>query len=207
MNKYRTHNCGELRLSNVGERVRLAGWIQKIRNLGGMKFIDLRDQFGITQIIISENKELQEQSEKLVTECVVSIEGTVIERTSKNNKIPTGDIELQAEKIEVLGKCKSILPFEINSEKIDISTVREDLRLEYRFLDLRNDKIHNNIILRSKIMKFVRDKMDELGFTEIQTPILANSSPEGARDFLVPSRLHPGEFYALPQAPQQFKQL
>ena len=207
MNKYRTHNCGELRLSNAGERVRLAGWIQKIRNLGGMKFIDLRDQFGITQIIISENKELQEQSEKLVTECVVSIEGTVIERTSKNNKIPTGDIELQAEKIEVLGKCKSILPFEINSEKIDISTVREDLRLEYRFLDLRNDKIHNNIILRSKIMKFVRDKMDELGFTEIQTPILANSSPEGARDFLVPSRLHPGEFYALPQAPQQFKQL
>ena len=207
MNKYRTHNCGELRLSNVGERVRLAGWIQKIRNLGGMKFIDLRDQYGITQIIISENKELQEQSEKLVTECVVSIEGTVIERTSKNNKIPTGDIELQAEKIEVLGKCKSILPFEINSEKIDISTVREDLRLEYRFLDLRNDKIHNNIILRSKIMKFVRDKMDELGFTEIQTPILANSSPEGARDFLVPSRLHPGEFYALPQAPQQFKQL
>ena len=135
MNKYRTHNCGELRLSNVGERVRLAGWIQKIRNLGGMKFIDLRDQYGITQIIISENKELQEQSEKLVTECVVSIEGTVIERTSKNNKIPTGDIELQAEKIEVLGKCKSILPFEINSEKIDISTVREDLRLEYRFLD------------------------------------------------------------------------
>ena len=207
MNKYRTHNCGELRLSNVGERVRLAGWIQKIRNLGGMKFIDLRDQYGITQIIISENKELQEQSEKLVTECVVSIEGTVIERTSKNNKIPTGDIELQAEKIEVLGKCKSILPFEINSEKIDISTVREDLRLEYRFLDLRNEKIHNNILLRSKIMKFVRDKMDELGFTEIQTPILANSSPEGARDFLVPSRLHPGEFYALPQAPQQFKQL
>ena len=206
-NEYRTHTCGELRITNVGERVRLAGWIQRIRNLGAMKFIDLRDQFGITQIIIGENSSLHEQTQELVTETVISVEGTVLERTSKNNKIPTGDIEIQAEKMTVLGKCKSILPFEVNSEKIDISSVREDLRLEYRYLDLRNDKIHKNILLRSKIMKFLRDKMDELGFCEIQTPILANSSPEGARDFLVPSRLHPGEFYALPQAPQQFKQL
>ena len=206
-NEYRTHNCGELRIKNTGENVKISGWVQRIRNLGGMKFIDLRDQFGITQIIISENSELQKKIEDLVTECVICVEGKVSERTNKNNKIPTGEIEIQANKIELLGKCKNILPFEVNSEKIDISSVREDLRLEYRFLDLRNDKIHKNILLRSKIMKFVRDKMDELGFAEIQTPILANSSPEGARDFLVPSRLHPGEFYALPQAPQQFKQL
>ena len=207
MNEYRTHNCGELRMVNVGQVVKLAGWVQRIRNLGAMKFIDLRDQFGITQIIIGDDSNLHEEAEKLVTECVISVEGVVSERSNKNSKISTGDIELQATKITMLGKCKSVLPFEVNSEKIDISSVREDLRLEYRYLDLRNEKIHNNILLRSKIMKFVRDKMDELGFTEIQTPILANSSPEGARDFLVPSRLHPGEFYALPQAPQQFKQL
>ena len=207
MNEYRTHNCGELRMVNVGQVVKLAGWVQRIRNLGAMKFIDLRDQFGITQIIIGDDSNLHEEAENLVTECVISVEGVVSERSNKNSKISTGDIELQATKITMLGKCKSVLPFEVNSEKIDISSVREDLRLEYRYLDLRNEKIHNNILLRSKIMKFVRDKMDELGFTEIQTPILANSSPEGARDFLVPSRLHPGEFYALPQAPQQFKQL
>jgi len=207
MNEYRTHNCGELRIENKGQKVKIAGWVQRIRNLGGMKFIDLRDQFGITQIIISEDEEIQKQAESLVTECAISVEGIVLERSNKNNKIPTGEIELQAEKIEVLGKCKNVLPFEVNSEKIDISSVREDLRLEYRYLDLRNEKLHNNILLRSKIMKYVRDKMDEMGFSEIQTPILANSSPEGARDFLVPSRLHPGEFYALPQAPQQFKQL
>lgn len=207
MNEYRTHNCGELRMANVGQTVKLAGWVQRIRNLGAMKFIDLRDQFGITQIIIGDDSNLHEEAENLVTECVISVEGVVSERSNKNNKIPTGDIELQATKITMLGKCKSVLPFEVNSEKIDISSVREDLRLEYRYLDLRNDKIHKNILLRSKVMKFVRDKMDEMGFAEIQTPILANSSPEGARDFLVPSRLHPGEFYALPQAPQQFKQL
>ena len=207
MNEYRTHNCGELRMANVGQTVKLAGWVQRIRNLGAMKFIDLRDQFGITQIIIGDDSNLHEEAENLVTECVISVEGVVSERSNKNSKIPKGDIELQATKITMLGKCKSVLPFEVNSEKIDISSVREDLRLEYRYLDLRNDKIHKNILLRSKVMKFVRDKMDEMGFAEIQTPILANSSPEGARDFLVPSRLHPGEFYALPQAPQQFKQL
>ena len=197
---YRNKNCGEINIKNVGENVVIAGWVQRIRNLGSMKFIDLRDQFGITQIIVNDNC-----ADNLVTECVIQVDGTVIERTNKNSKIPTGEIEIEAKKIEVLGTCKNILPFEVNSEKA--ADAREDLRLEYRFLDLRNEKLHKTIILRSEIMKTIRNKMDELGFTEIQTPILANSSPEGARDFLVPSRLHPGEFYALPQAPQQFKQL
>ena len=199
---YRTHNLGELKIQNVGEEVELSGWVQKIRNLGGMIFIDLRDEFGITQIVINEPK-LQEQAKEITTESCIHICGKVVERSSKNPKMPTGEIEVVANKIEVLGKCKNVLPFEINTDQ----EVREDLRLEYRFLDLRNEKLHNTILLRSKILKALRDKMDELGFAEIQTPILANSSPEGARDFLVPSRLHPGEFYALPQAPQQFKQL
>ena len=199
---YRTHNLGELKIKNVGEEVELAGWIQKIRNLGGMIFIDLRDQFGVTQIVINDEK-LQEQAKELTTESCIHICGKVVERSSKNPKMETGEIEVVANKIEVLGKCKNVLPFEINTDQ----EVREDLRLEYRFLDLRNEKLHNNILLRSKILKTLRDKMDELGFCEIQTPILANSSPEGARDYLVPSRLHAGEFYALPQAPQQFKQL
>ena len=202
---YRDHNCGELNISNVGETVVIAGWVQKIRNLGSMKFIDLRDQFGITQIVISDNEEMQEKSNGLVTECVIQVKGKVVERSNKNAKMPTGEIEIEAEEINVLGKCKNVLPFEVNSEKT--GEAREDLRLEYRFLDLRNDKLHRTILLRSNIMKTLREKMDELGFAEVQTPILANSSPEGARDFLVPSRLHPGEFYALPQAPQQFKQL
>ena len=202
---YRDHNCGELNIKNVGEEVVIAGWIQKIRNLGAMKFIDLRDQFGITQIVVSDNEEIKKQTENLVTECVISVKGIVVERSNKNTKIATGEIEIDAKEIKVLGKCKNVLPFEVNSEVA--GEVREDLRLEYRFLDLRNEKLHNNILLRSKIMKTIRRRMDELGFTENQTPILANSSPEGARDFLVPSRLHPGEFYALPQAPQQFKQL
>jgi len=204
-NIYRSHTCGELNTKNVGEQVRLAGWVQRIRNLGAMKFLDLRDEFGITQIVINDTEELNKL--EIGTECVISVEGKVLERSNKNLKIPTGEIEIEASKITMLGKCKNVLPFEVNSEKADISQVKEDLRLQYRFLDLRNNKIHNNILLRSKILKFLRDKMDELGFNEIQTPILANSSPEGARDFLVPSRLHAGEFYALPQAPQQFKQL
>ena len=199
---YRTKTCGELNIKNVDEKVTLSGWIQKIRNLGGMIFIDLRDEFGITQIVINDEK-LEEQIKSYATESCIQVEGKVVERTSKNNKISTGEIEVVANKIEMLGKCKNVLPFEINTDQ----EVREDLRLEYRFLDLRNEKLHKTIILRSEIMKTIRNKMDELGFTEIQTPILANSSPEGARDFLVPSRLHPGEFYALPQAPQQFKQL
>ena len=199
---YRTHNLGELNIKNVGEEVELSGWIQKIRNLGGMIFIDLRDQFGITQIVIND-EQLQEQAKELTTESCIHICGKVVERSNKNPKMATGEIEVVAGKIEVLGKCKNILPFEVNTDQ----EVREDLRLEYRFLDLRNKKLHDSILLRSKILKTLRDKMDELGFAEIQTPILANSSPEGARDYLVPSRLNPGEFYALPQAPQQFKQL
>ena len=204
--KYRTHNCGELNISNVGQEVKVAGWVQRIRNLGAMQFIDLRDQFGITQVVISDD-DVKKQTEGVVTECVISVSGIVVERSNKNTKIPTGEIEVTANNIEILGKCKNELPFEINSEKADINAVREDLRLEYRFLDLRNDKIHNILLLRSQVMQTLRAKMYELGFSEIQTPILANSSPEGARDYLVPSRLHPGEFYALPQAPQQFKQL
>lgn len=199
---YRTKTCGELNINNIKETVELAGWVQKIRDLGGMIFIDLRDEFGITQIVINDGS-LQIQAKELTTESCIHIVGEVVERSSKNPHMKTGEIEVVASKIEVLGKCKNILPFEINTEQ----EVREDLRLEYRFLDLRNEKLHNNILLRSKILKTLRDKMDELDFTEIQTPILANSSPEGARDYLVPSRLNPGEFYALPQAPQQFKQL
>ena len=199
---YRTKTCGELNIKNVKEYVELAGWIQKVRDLGGMTFIDLRDEFGITQIVVNDET-LQKVVKELHTESCIHIEGEVVERASKNPHMKTGDIEVVAQKIEVLGKCKNILPFEINTDQ----EVREDLRLEYRFLDLRNEKLHNTILLRSKILKTLRDKMDELEFTEIQTPILANSSPEGARDYLVPSRLNPGEFYALPQAPQQFKQL
>ncbi|MBR2704663.1 MAG: aspartate--tRNA ligase [Clostridia bacterium] len=206
-NIYRTHNCGELNIANVNQEVRLSGWVQRIRNLGAMKFIDLRDQYGITQIVVSDDEAIQKQLDGVYTEAVIQVNGKVVERSNKNTKIPTGEIEVIADKIEILGKCKSTLPFEINSEKADIDLVKEDLRLEYRFLDLRNEKIHNSILLRSKVMRHLRDKMYELGFNEIQTPIIANSSPEGARDYLVPSRLHPGEFYALPQAPQQFKQL
>ncbi len=202
MNQYRTHHCGELNIQNVGEEVRLSGWVQKIRNLGGMEFIDLRDQYGITQIIISK-EEIKNKIQGLNTESSICVSGKVVERASKNANLSTGEIEIEATNIEILGKCKNVLPFEINTDQ----EVREDLRLEYRFLELRNERLHQNILLRSKILKAFRDKMDELGFAEIQTPILANSSPEGARDFLVPSRLHPGEFYALPQAPQQFKQL
>ena len=205
MSEYRTNTCGELRKENIGNSVKLAGWVQKIRNLGAMTFIDLRDEFGITQIVIQDNQVLEKVKADLTTECCIMVEGNVVERANKNDKMPTGDIEVVANNIEVLGKCKNVLPFETTSD--NLSNVREDLRLEYRFLELRNEHIHKNILLRSNIMKTLRNKMDELGFTEIQTPILANSSPEGARDFLVPSRIHPGEFYALPQAPQQFKQL
>ncbi len=200
--KYRTHTCGELNITNVGQVVKLSGWIQKIRDLGKMAFIDLRDEFGITQIIVGE--ELQDVLKELTTESAITVEGRVEKREKVNEKIKTGEIEVIATSIVIVGRCKNVLPFEINSK---VDDAREDLRLEYRFLDLRNEKLHNNILLRAKIMKTLRENMDNLGFVEIQTPILTSSSPEGARDFLVPSRLHPGEFYALPQAPQQFKQL
>ena len=201
-NIYRTHSCNELRIGDCGKTVRLAGFVQTIRNLGGMRFIDLRDEFGITQLVISDVSKFDLTD--VNKECTITISGKVVERSNKNPNLPTGDIEIDLETIQVLGKCRNELPFEINDDKI---SAREDLRLEYRFLDLRNNDIHNNIKLRSEILKDFRDAMTELDFTEIQTPILANSSPEGARDYLVPSRLHPGEFYALPQAPQQFKQL
>ncbi len=203
MQQYRTHNCNELTKENIGMQVKLSGWVQKIRNLGKMKFIDLRDELGITQIVISDD--LQDSTKEITTESTIMVCGEVVERQSKNYKIKTGEIEVIAKQINILGKCNTVLPFEINSN--EQNDVREDLRLEYRFLDLRNDKIHKNILLRSKILQTLREEMNKMEFIEIQTPILTSSSPEGARDFLVPSRLHPGEFYALPQAPQQFKQL
>ena len=202
MNEYRTHYCNELRIEDVGKEVRVCGWVQTVRDLGSMMFVDLRDHYGIVQIAISDGKNL-ELMRGVNTESTISVSGTVCERSNKNPNLPTGDIEVIPSEIRVTGKAKNVLPFEINIGQ----DVREDLRLEYRFLDLRNDKIHNNIVFRNEIMKTIRSLMDEMRFVEIQTPILTSSSPEGARDFLVPSRLHPGEFYALPQAPQQFKQL
>ncbi len=200
---YRTHNCNELRIGNIGEEVTIAGFVSKIRNYGGLTFIDIRDHYGITQVVIRDEKLIEKYS-KVPAESTIKVKGKVVERENKNPNISTGDIEINGEEIEVLGRAKANLPFEINS---DYRNNKEDLRLQYRFLDLRNNDIHKNIILRSKIMKDARNYMDSLGFVEIQTPIFANSSPEGARDYLVPSRLHKGEFYALPQAPQQFKQL
>ena len=204
MHKYRTHNCNELRENNVGETVKLSGFVRTIRDLGSVMFVDLADHFGITQILVNEEDKI-ETFRKIPEESTVCVTGKVLKRDEENynNNIETGTIELLAQDIEVLGKVHKPLPFTVEES----SKVREDLRLEYRFLDLRNERIHKKIIFRSKVLKTLRQKMDELGFVEIQTPILANSSPEGARDFLVPSRLHPGEFYALPQAPQQFKQL
>ena len=205
MNNYRTHNCGELTKQDVGKTVKIAGWVQVIRDLGGLLFIDLRDQYGITQSVVTVESGLIDMASKIPNESTISIEGTVRLRDEEtiNSKITTGEVEVVAEKIEILGKRLKDLPFEINSDK----EVREDLRLQYRFLDLRNEKLKNNILLRAKILQYLRSQMIERGFTEVQTPVLTSSSPEGARDYLVPSRVHPGKFYALPQAPQQFKQL
>lgn len=204
MHKYRTHKCDELNLKNVGESVKLSGFVKTIRDLGSVMFVDLRDHYGVTQLVTNDEKIL-ETMRKIPLESTVCVIGKVLKRDENtiNRNTSTGEIELSIEEIEVLGKAKSILPFKVE----DSRNVREDLRLEYRFLDLRNEGIHKKIIFRSKVLKTLRDKMDALGFVEIQTPILTSSSPEGARDFLVPSRIHPGEFYALPQAPQQFKQL
>ncbi len=201
MNQYRTHNCNELSKKNVNEKVKLAGWIETIRDHGGVIFVDLRDHYGTTQIVIHD----EELIRNLSKESVISIEGTLRERSEEtvNHKISTGDVEVLVEKLEVLSKALNQLPFEVNESL----QTREDVRLKYRFLDLRNPKMHENIIIRSKITNYLRRKMEELGFLEIQTPILTSSSPEGARDYLVPSRKHHGMFYALPQAPQQFKQL
>ncbi|MCL2480035.1 MAG: aspartate--tRNA ligase [Treponema sp.] len=201
MNRYRTKNCGELRKENVGQRVKLAGWVDTIRDHGGVIFIDLRDHSGTTQVVIN-NEEL---IKGLGREYVISVEGPIRERSPDtiNPKIETGEVELKTETLIVLGQSEHQLPFDIGES----ASVREELRLKYRFLDLRNPQVHSRIVERSKITQFLRKKMEELGFIEIQTPILTSSSPEGARDYLVPSRKFHGMFYALPQAPQQFKQL
>lgn len=197
----RTHNCNELNLANVGERVTLTGWIETVRDHGGVLFVDLRDHYGITQVVLSDDKLIA----GMPKETVILIEGAVTKRDDDtvNKKIATGMVEVRADKVEVLGPCQLGLPFEIDMSR----ETKEEVRLKYRFLDLRNRKIHDNIVLRSKILSYLRSQMEELGFLEIQTPILTASSPEGARDYLVPSRKHKGKFYALPQAPQQFKQL
>ena len=203
-NKYRTHNCNELRKEHVNNNVVLSGWINKKRDHGNLLFIDLRDNYGITQCIIDRDNLNFSQLEKTKLETVVRIEGKVVNRSTDtiNSEISTGEIEVGIEKFKILGTCKE-LPLPVFSDQ----EYAEDIRLKYRFLDLRRKKIHENIILRSKVISFIRNEMNKLGFLEFQTPILTSSSPEGARDFLVPSRLNPGKFYALPQAPQQFKQL
>ena len=204
MNKYRTHNCGELNRLHKEKEISLSGWINKKRDHGNLLFIDLRDNFGITQCVIDKSNEIFKKIEKLSLETVIKINGIVVERSDEtiNKNISTGEIEVKINKIDILGATKE-LPLPVFSDQ----DYAEEIRLKYRFLDLRRKKIHQNIILRSKVISFVRDEMQKLGFLEFQTPILTSSSPEGARDFLVPSRLNPGKFYALPQAPQQFKQL
>ena len=204
MNKYRSHNCNELRKEEVGKQVFLSGWINKKRDHGNLLFIDLRDNYGITQCIIDKENTNFLELEKTQLETVVRIEGKVVSRSDEtvNKDIKTGEIEIAIEKFDILGTCKE-LPMPVFSDQ----EYAEEIRLKYRFLDLRRKKIHENIILRSKVISFIRDEMIKLNFLEFQTPILTSSSPEGARDFLVPSRLNPGKFYALPQAPQQFKQL
>ena len=204
MNKYRTHNCGELSQKNKDERVILSGWINKKRDHGNLLFVDLRDNYGMTQCLIDKSNSNFKELEKLQLESVIKINGNVVKRSDDtiNKELKTGEIEVNISSFEVLGHCKE-LPMPIFSDQ----EYSEEIRLKYRFLDLRRKKIHENIILRSKVISFIRAEMSKLGFLEFQTPILTSSSPEGARDFLVPSRLNPGKFYALPQAPQQFKQL
>ena len=204
MNKYRTHNCGELNKNHVDNAVMLSGWVHKKRDHGNLLFIDLRDNFGVTQCIVNKDNSNFSQLEKIPLESVIKVEGNVLKRSSDtiNNEIQTGEIEIKINSFEILGKTKE-LPLPVFSDQ----EYAEEIRLKYRFLDLRRKKIHGNIILRSKVISFIRKQMEKLGFNEFQTPILTSSSPEGARDFLVPSRLNPGKFYALPQAPQQFKQL
>jgi aspartyl-tRNA synthetase len=204
LNKYRTHNCSELSKDNKGQEIILSGWINKKRDHGNLLFIDLRDNYGVTQCIIDKNNSNFKELEKLQLESVVKIIGNVVERSEDtvNSELKTGGIEVNINSFELLGTCKE-LPMPVFTDQ----EYAEEIRLKYRFLDLRRKKIHENIILRSKVISFIRNEMSKLNFLEFQTPILTSSSPEGARDFLVPSRLNPGKFYALPQAPQQFKQL
>ena len=204
MSEYRTHTCNELRVEDAGKEVKLSGFVKTIRDLGGCVFIDLRDHYGITQLT-TEDPKLLEQIKGINIESSITVEGTVVERPVENinDKIATGKVEVEIKNITVQNNVMLPLPFEVEKSH----EVKEDLRLQYRFLDLRNESIHEKIVFRSKVLKTLRDKMDSMGFVEVQTPILTSSSPEGARDYLIPSRIHPGEFYALPQAPQQFKQL
>ena len=204
-NKYRTHTCNEISLEDVGKKVRIAGFVETIRDLGGLVFLDIRDMYGITQVVTSGESEDVDFASHIPIESSVTVYGEVKKRDEEtiNPKLKTGLVEIRIEEIEVLGKRTKNLPFEINADQ----DVREDLRLQYRFLDLRNSRLKDNLILRAKVIQFLRNEMINQGFLEVQTPILTSSSPEGARDYLVPSRLHPGKFYALPQAPQQFKQL
>ena len=204
MEQFRTHTCGALRKSEVGQTVKIAGWVHSVRDHGGVIFIDLRDHYGLTQVVIDPEKDFYQELDRWRVESVLSFTGKVVARTPEtvNSKLATGEIEVVAEAMEVLGECE-VLPFQVAKD----DSAPEALRLKYRFLDLRREKLHKNIILRSEVIAAMREYMHGQGFHEFQTPILTASSPEGARDYLVPSRLHPGEFYALPQAPQQFKQL
>lgn len=204
MTQSRTHNCNELRLSNAGEKVTLVGWYENLRKVSkNLGFLILRDFYGTTQIVV-ETEEMMEKLDGVNKESTISVTGTVRERSNKNTELPTGEIEVVPEAIEILGKCiYNALPFEINQSR----EADENTRLKYRYLDLRNPSVKSKIVLRSRIVAELRNKMNELGFLEITTPILTCSSPEGARDYLVPARNHPGKFYALPQAPQQFKQI
>ncbi|HKL93734.1 MAG TPA: amino acid--tRNA ligase-related protein, partial [Clostridia bacterium] len=199
---YRTHNCNELREQNVGETVKISGWLHSVRDLGAVVFIVIRDFYGMTQAVIN-SEDKKEQVRAIPRESTISVTGKVILRSSPNPEMPTGLIEIEPTEIEILGKCFEQLPFEVSTS----TQSREDTRLKYRFLDLRNPEVKNKIVMRSKIVSSLRRRMTERGFLEITTPILTSSSPEGARDFIVPSRLYPGKFYALPQAPQQYKQL
>ncbi len=205
MNEYKTHTCNEISLEDVGKQVRIAGWVQTIRDFGGLVFLDIRDMYGITQVVTSGKPEDVDFASHIPIESTVTVYGTVRKRDEEtvNQKIKTGLVEIVIEEIKVLGKRTENLPFEVNTNQ----EIREDLRLQYRYLDLRNERLQNNLKLRAEVLQFLRNQMQEQGFLEVQTPILTSSSPEGARDYLVPSRLHPGKFYALPQAPQQFKQL
>ncbi len=202
---YRTHTCNEIRQEDIGKKVTIAGWIETIRDLGGIVFLDVRDMYGITQVVIPGEKEKTDFAARIPIESTISVTGKVRLRSQDtiNTKLETGTVEIFSDDIKILGKRTKNLPFEINTN----NDVREDLRLKYRYLDLRNKRLTDNLILRAHVIQFLREQMIEKGFLEVQTPILTSSSPEGARDYLVPSRLHPGKFYALPQAPQQFKQL
>ena len=192
----RTHTCGELREKNIGQEVKLSGWLSSVRDLGSVVFFVMRDFYGYTQVVVADEK-LQQQIREIPRESTISVEGKVVKRSSPNKEMPTGMIEVEPTTINLLGKCYENLPFEVATS----TQSREDTRLKYRYLDLRNPDVREKIEFRSKVVRWLRNKMTQKGFLEITTPILTSSSPEGARDFIVPSRLHPGKFYALPQAP------